>query len=102
MRVVALISDLMDRSRLALEVSGIEFVTQSSAIGAADVIVVDLARYAAEVRSIRDSAPEARIVGFGPHVDDAVMARARSDGADLVIARSRFFRDPMAAVAPPD
>jgi hypothetical protein len=41
-------------------------------------------------------------VAFGPHVDDAALDRARSQGADLVIARSRFFRDPLAAVAPPD
>ena len=102
MRVVALISDLMDRSRLATAVSDIEFVNDITKIGVADVIVVDLARYAADVRTMRDMAPEARIVVFGPHVDDAAMTRARSDGADLVVARSRFFRDPMAAVAPPD
>jgi hypothetical protein len=93
---------LMDRSRLATTVSGIEFVTDVGSIGNADVVVVDLARYAADVRLVRESTPMARIVGFGPHVDDAAMARASSDGADLVIARSRFFRDPMAALAPPD
>ena len=92
----------MDRSRLATAVPGVEFITERAAIGEADVIVVDLARYAADLRSVRESAPTARIVGFGPHVDEAAMARARSDGADLVVARSRFFRDPMAAVAPSD
>ncbi len=92
----------MDRSRLASGIPDVEFITDADAIGAADVIVVDLARYAAQVPSIRLAAPTARILGFGPHVDEAAMARARSDGADLVVPRSRFFRDPGAAVAAPD
>src|SRR5688572_25301069 len=100
MRIVAFVADLMDRSRLASALSDVEFVADVQSIGAADVVVVDLARYANDVPSIREIAPTTRIVGFGPHVDDATLARARSDGADLVIPRSRFFRDPAAAVAP--
>ena len=93
-------SDLMDRSRLATGLTDIEYVTAvDDAISSADVVVVDLARYAGEVPAIRRAAPAARILAFGPHVDEATMARARSDGADLVVPRSRFFRDPGAAVA---
>lgn len=33
-------------------------------------------------------------VGFGPHVDDLAMVRARSLGARDAMPRSRFFRDP--------
>ncbi len=36
----------------------------------------------------------ARVVAFGPHVDDLAMTRARSLGADDAVARSVFFRDP--------
>ena len=97
---MAFVADLMDRSRLATALSDVEFATEvDDEIGAADVVVVDLARYATAVRSLRLAAPDTRIVGYGPHVDDELMARARSDGADVVIPRSRFFRDPAAAVA---
>jgi hypothetical protein len=43
-------------------------------------------------------APGARIVAFGPHVDDELLAQAERDGADLVLPRSRFFQDPAAAI----
>ena len=91
----------MDRSRLTNALPDVEYATDvTDDLGAPDVLVVDLARYATAVPSLRLAAPKARIVGYGPHVDDEAMARARSDGADVVIPRSRFFRDPAAAVAP--
>ena len=40
----------------------------------------------------------ARVVAYGSHVDDTALEQARADGADLVLARSRFFHDPAAAV----
>jgi hypothetical protein len=48
---------------------------------------------------VRVVAPDARIVAFGPHVDDAGAEAATAAGADAVLPRSRFFRDPAAAVA---
>jgi hypothetical protein len=51
------------------------------------------------VAGVRAVAPLARIVAFGPHVDADALARARSDGADIALARSQFFRDPRAAIA---
>ena len=63
MRVVALASDLMDRSRITAAI------------------------------------PDARIVAFGPHVDEDATAAARAEGADVVWPRSRFFRDPHAALS---
>ena len=40
-----------------------------------------------------------RIVAFGPHVDEAGFTAAQRDGADRVLARSRFFRDIHSALA---
>ena len=102
MRVVALVPDLMDRSRLAAALPEAELVSDVGAIVEADapvdVVVVDLARHADEVAAIRAAAPGARVVAFGPHVDDELLARASADGADVVMARSRFFRNPADAL----
>ena len=96
--VAALVDDLMDRSRLAGALPGARFVSDAHATAGADVVVVDLARHADDVRAVRAQAVTARIVCFAPHVDSAAAARATGDGADVVLPRSRFFRDPAAAV----
>jgi len=100
MRIVALTTDLMDRSRISGAVSDVEFARDPAACAGADVVVVDLARNAAAVSEVRAAAPGARIVAFGPHVDTAVLDQASADGADVVLPRSRFFQDPAAALAP--
>jgi hypothetical protein len=51
------------------------------------------------VRAVRDAVPAARIVCFGPHVDEEGSSAARAAGADVVLPRSRFFHDPGAAIA---
>jgi hypothetical protein len=61
-------------------------------------VVVDLARFGDRIAGVRAAAPSARIVAFGPHVDDAGLAAAAGAGADTVVPRSQFFRDPAAAV----
>jgi saccharopine dehydrogenase-like NADP-dependent oxidoreductase len=99
MRVVAITSDLMDRSKISSALDGVEFARDASACADADVVVVDLARDAALVAAVRTSAPDARIVAFGPHVDTEVLDQATRDGADVVLPRSRFFQDPAAALA---
>ena len=99
-RVVGLVDDLMDRSRLAT-LGGVTW-TRSAAQAAAlapDVVIVDLARYGAEVAALRDLLPAALVVGFGPHVDATDLADARTAGADRALPRSRFFADPAAALA---
>jgi hypothetical protein len=96
--VVALVDDLMDRSRLTAAVPGIEFTRDAAGAAGAAVVVVDLARHAGALAAVRAAAPTARIVGFGPHVDEGTLTRARTEGADAVLARSRFFRDPAAAL----
>ena len=76
----------------------VEFVRTADACAGADVVIVDLARFGSEVAALRAVAPAARLVGFGPHVDDASAAAATEAGADLVLPRSKFFRDPGAAI----
>jgi hypothetical protein len=83
----------MDRSRITSAVAGVEFVGSPEDCAGADVVVIDLARRAADVAAVRAHVPAARIVSFGPHVDDARLENAKRDGADTAIARSRFFRD---------
>ena len=99
MRVCALVSDLMDRSKLTAASADVVFVRDAEACAGADVVVVDLARFGAEVAKVRAFAPAARLVCFGPHVDEARAAAATEAGADVVLPRSKFFRDPGAAIS---
>ncbi len=95
MRVCALVTDLMDRSKITATIPDVVFTLD----GTADIVVVDLDRSARLVPEIRAEMPAARIVCFGPHVDDEAAAAASAAGADVVMPRSRFFRDPAAAIA---
>lgn len=99
MRVCALVGDLMDRSRISASIPDVVFVRDVAACADADVVIVDLARSGKEVGALRAAAPPARVVGFGPHVDEESAQAARDAGADLVLPRSRFFHDPAAAIA---
>ena len=101
MRIVALVGDLMDRSRLSAALGDVTFAANRAACEDADVVVIDLGRHAALVTAVRAAAPSAWLVAYGAHVDDDVLARAAADGADVVLARSRFFRDPGGAVTRP-
>ena len=99
MRVAALVDDLLDRSRLAAALPTTTFLADPGAAGPADVVVVDLVAHGGDLAPLRAARPEARIVAFGPHVDTEALVAARAAGADRVLARSAFFRDPAAAVA---
>ena len=88
----------MDRSRIGGAIPSVEFVRDAAACAGADAVLVDLARFGSEVGAVRAAAPHARLVCFGPHVDDAAAAAAVDAGADLVLPRSRFFRDPSAVL----
>jgi DNA-binding NarL/FixJ family response regulator len=99
-RAVALVADLMDRSRLSgiegLDVTFVRTVAAMSAevdAGSVDVVVVDLKRPDA-LDAIAAIAGRTRVVGFGAHVDTEGLRAARDAGADLVLARSAFFADP--------
>lgn len=89
----------MDRSRVSAAIGDVVFTSDPRACAQADVVVVDLARHGSAVAAVRAAAPSARIVGFGPHVDDELLARASDEGADVVLPRSLFFRDPAAALS---
>jgi len=93
-RVYALVADLMDRSRISGAIPEVTFVRHAAACADADIVIVDLAKSGGEVGALRAAAPTARLVCFGPHVDEA-----RAAGADVVLPRSRFFHDPAAAIA---
>jgi DNA-binding NarL/FixJ family response regulator len=98
---VALVDDLMDRSRVRAALGdAVRFTRVAADAAGADVVVVDLALHAEAIPEIRRVAPTARIVAFGPHVDDAALTAARTAGADAVLPRSRFFHDVAAAVTP--
>jgi hypothetical protein len=97
-RVCALVSDLMDRSKISAAIPGVGFMLDATA----DVVIVDISRSAQMVAEIRAETPGVRIVCYGPHVDDEAADAARAAGADVVMPRSRFFRDPAAAIASPE
>jgi hypothetical protein len=88
LNIVALTTDLMDRSKLLGAFSGLSFSLSPDA----DVVIVDLSR-APDLAAIRATAPNARIVAYGPHVEDFTNV-----DADVVLPRSKFFRDPTAAL----
>jgi hypothetical protein len=87
-KVVALTTDLMDRSKLTTAIPGLSF----SLTPDADIVIVDLSR-APDLGAIRATAPKARVVAYGPHVEDFSTV-----DADVVLPRSKFFRDPAAVV----
>lgn len=89
----------MDRSKIEGAFDDVEFASSADDAEGADAIVVDLATHADLVAELRAKAPNARIVGYGSHVDVATLQRAVEDGADEALPRSRFFRNPRAAVA---
>jgi hypothetical protein len=91
----------MDRSRLSAAIPGIVFGAGTDGPADVVVVVVDLAKDAARVGELRASFASARIVCYGPHVDAAGAAAARAAGADVVLARSRFFHDPATAITAP-
>ena len=96
--IVALVADLMDQSRIRAALPDVRFIRDPAQAADAAVVLVDIARGADHVAAVRAVTP-GRIVAFGPHVDDDARAAARAAGADAVLARSVFFRDPAAAAA---
>lgn len=96
--VVALVSDLMDRSKVDTAIPGVEFVRTPEACAGAAVVVIDLGKFADHVAAVRRIAPGARVIAYGRHDNPQALAQARVDGADEALPRSRFFLDPAAAL----
>jgi hypothetical protein len=91
--MVAYVPDLMDRSRLArlpgvpvVVVSSVPELVATAAPG--DLVVVDLSR-----PGVLEALPDlpGHVVGFAPHVDAELLARAAAAGCAEVLPRSRFF-----------
>jgi CheY-like chemotaxis protein len=96
-------SDLMFTSRLlgAAGTLGIALQTAASPAQLAGkladdcrLVMIDLALdgldLAAAVAAIRTAAPQAQIVAFGAHVNEAALAAAEKAGCDTVLPRGQF------------
>ena len=99
-KVIALVPDLMDKSKVANAWPHASFVREAgelsvaaAAAGTGDLVVVDLARPGAldAVAVIVGRAGHPRVVGFGSHVDTELLDAAREAGCDEVLTRSTFF-----------
>lgn len=95
--VLAVVPDLMDRSRLsaapgvevvAVTAGGVAAELVSRAETGVDLVVADVSRPGV-LDAVSDlSVP---VVGFAPHVDDGLFTRAAQAGIEA-LARSVFFR----------
>jgi DNA-binding NarL/FixJ family response regulator len=101
-RVVALVGDLLDRSKIAAAVPDAQFAATPDDSAGADVVVIDVKAHPDAVIVARRLAPTARIVAYGRHDNPAALEAARAGGADAALPRSRFFRDPAAAIGGDD
>jgi DNA-binding NarL/FixJ family response regulator len=105
-RLVALVADLMFAARIrgaaptAAVAQSLEALMKAAGRGTALVLVDLQARDAvAAIEQVRERAPSARVVAFGPHVAEEALAAARSAGADRVMPRGAFVRELSAMVA---
>lgn len=96
--VVALVPDLMDRSRVVAAVPDVRFVAGAADLAAAVVdagpgvvVLVDLARSGAIAAGRRLAAEGVRVVGFGAHVDGPLLDEGGRAGLE-VHPRSKTFR----------
>jgi DNA-binding NarL/FixJ family response regulator len=106
MRAIMLTADLMFSSRVASAATmlGVPFnvcmapsrLGEQLAESGADtrLVIVDttLPRldWVALVAAVREQAPQAAIVAFGPHVDVAALQAAAAAGCDEVLSRGQF------------
>jgi DNA-binding NarL/FixJ family response regulator len=61
------------------------------------LVIVDLTLAGLDLRAVvsaaRERAKGARIVAFGPHVDEQALAAAEKAGAHVVMSRGQFHRE---------
>lgn len=104
LRLGVLSANLLDVDRIERAVSGrgyrVERIRGIEGASTPAVLFVDLEHPAADDVIRTGSLAGSLVVGYGPHVDDLAMVRARSLGAAAALPRSRFFADP-AALLPP-
>lgn len=95
--VGVLAANLLDRDRIerVLTQRGLRLdaIRGASGVGGQMLVLVDLTDRAADETITAAAAAGIRSVGFGPHVDEFAMVRARALGASDALARSQFFRE---------
>ena len=94
-RVLAVVPDLMDRSRLAGTPDVEVRFAGPGVLGAVDptsvaLVVVAVSRPGA-LAALAEATVAVPLVGFGPHVEDERLAAAMAAGCTRVLARSKFF-----------
>ena len=103
--ILAVVDDLLFRSKLEAVAAALQrpiaYWTGREALtvpapGPPSLILIDLSLAGAElpamIQTARRLAPTARVVGFGPHVADDLLERARTAGCDRVVPRSALLR----------
>jgi DNA-binding NarL/FixJ family response regulator len=103
MQILFLTADLMFSTRVlgAASAAGIGLKIVPAAAGLAQVltsdcrlVLIDLTLPSLDVSQvvplIRAAAPAARILAFGPHVDEQALAAADQAGCDAVLTRGQF------------
>jgi len=102
-RVVALVGDLLDRSKIAAAIPDAAFASTPTPeeCAGADTVIIDLKAHPDAVAAVRKLVPAARVVVYGRHDNPEALASATSAGADAALPRSRFFHDPAAAITFP-
>lgn len=95
--VAVLAANLLDRDRIERVVQQrglrLDAIRDAGGVGGQVLVLVDLTDRAADEVITAAAAAGIRSIGFGPHVDELAMVRARSLGASDALARSQFFRD---------
>lgn len=95
--LLVLSANLMDQSKISAALPEARFSTDPYSAAEASTVVVDLANFADTLSTLHKTAPAARIVCFGSHVDRSALVNASEFGAH-VFTRAQFFRDPAAAI----
>jgi len=96
MRVVALVGDLLDRSKIAAAIPDVVFGSTPDESTGADTVIIDVKAHPDAVSAVRELVPAARVVAYGRHDNPEALAAATAAGADAALPRSRFFHDPAA------
>jgi len=98
--VAALTADLMFAARIrgtAPQARAVQSLAKLLEVvdEATELVLVDLqAREAIEaVERVREAAPRAQVIAFGPHVAEDSLEAARTAGADVVMTRGAFVRE---------
>ena len=104
MAAILLTSDLMFSSRVAWAGQRVGIAVQTAmgedallekAAAGAEVVILDLTTAGLDVGRVVPrlralAQPPARVVAFGPHVQEAMLAAAQAAGCDAVLARGEF------------